>query len=160
MNHRQGRLFAAGFCLLVSLSGCGEDGGFIEEDILDQPATGRLDGAPWTAIEGGAITDPTSNRLNITLFAEDTEECSTFVPTELGIVLTSVPAEEGVYPLNLDSLDDGVVVNFVNPDNVNFITTDGLIVVEEITPETVTLRLVAVIGESDINGRIVVDRCD
>jgi hypothetical protein len=167
---------AFGIGCLVSLSlivgsvGCSVDltdlespaSSFTKASIVDQIPTGIHDGQSWTMLKAEVKSDYfDEDRLTIRLFTEEIETCGFSSSSEKPYLLFSVKKAVGEYPLKMSFGEDGQTVTFVTPPATNTIATQGIVVIEELTAEKLTMGIVAQAGDGDVvNGRFTVDLCD
>jgi hypothetical protein len=141
------------------LFGCGTDGGgsYSTSDIVDQTPQGLMEGVAWTMMSAVVIDD--GDDLSVSLYPTAVEPCDRFASTDTEIIF-SAPRAAGEYPLQF-SLSGGPsqTITFVTGPGQNLVATQGLLVIEAISDEQVTLALVADAGESSINGRFTVSLC-
>lgn len=143
---------------VVSLSllaaACGGD----SFDITDQTLQGQVGGQSWTLVAGDTsafLSDDES--FFASLYAEDFEACGFSQPTGNSLIL-SIPTSPGDYELSLQRNMTFVVDSEAGPDNL--IATEGLIVVDEVTPTTITGGVHARYdGSNEIDGNFTVTIC-
>lgn len=145
--------------LALFLFGCGTDGGgsYSASDIVDQTPQGLMEGTAWTMMSAVVIDD--GDDLSVSLYPIAVEACDRFSSSDTQIIF-SAPRVVGEYPLRF-SLSGGPnqTITFVPAPGENLVATQGLLVIEAISAEEVTLALVADAGESSINGRFTVPLC-
>ncbi len=150
----------ASLSLLLVSFGCGSDeaGSFSADDIVARAPQGLMNGAPWTMTS--AIVDDDGEELSISLFPTEVAACDRFSSSDTEIMFI-VPKLPGEYPLSFsfESLSSSRVVTFVTGPGQNVIAADGVIVVDAVSDESVTIGLVAEAGDNSINGRFTSPVC-
>ncbi|MGF1467537.1 MAG: hypothetical protein ACFCGT_15540 [Sandaracinaceae bacterium] len=154
-------LFAAIGPAALLFASCGAS--VSAEDILDQAPRGAIEGEAFDAVEAAGRYDVpgSGDRLFVTLFEEDVDECSGVLPSGTRQILLAVPPNMGEYPLRLDFGDPtrSQVVTFVTRDNVNLVAVDGIIAVDAIDDVSASIGILAMVTDSEVNGRIDVRIC-
>ena len=115
-------------------------------EISARPLAGVVGGAPWTLVS--AETDPYLSANSETFFvsasAEALTACTDAVSTGNSLIL-SIPKTAGDYPLS----DSFKQTFYLAAANVNYVTTLGRVVVDEVT--TTTIRAQAHVRFDDAN---------
>jgi hypothetical protein len=144
--------------VLGALVGC--KGGYAVEDIDGGPVAGMIGGVEWQMADADVSPSSFDDDLSITLFAEDVEDCGFGLMSDLPMVLFSVPAVVGEYPLSLSLTEGGRTATLVEPPANNNIATEGIIEVSAVSDTEVEIGIVAVIDDAnEINGRFTAVRC-
>ena len=137
------------------LGACG--GGYSPESIIDQAPQGLMEGEDWTMVS--AVVTDDGDSLSVDLYPIEVEPCDGFASSDSSIIF-SVPKEEGEHPLNFSfDLANNQTVTFVPAPGSNVIASQGLIVIEALSAEEVTIGLVADADDSSINGRFTTAVC-
>lgn len=143
------------FSLMMAffLAACG--GG---HSIVDQLPQGLMEGEDWTMVS--AVVEDRGDTLSVELFPVQVDECDSFASADSQIMFT-VKKELGEYPLNFSFTDiaNSQTVTFYTPEGVNVIASEGLIVVETLSEDEVTIGLVADMDDSSVNGRFTTKIC-
>jgi hypothetical protein len=151
-------------CSVFLIVACGNDGGggggsFDVSDIEDQALSGTHDGESWTFVQGETndfLSDEDS--FFVQLYDEAGTACDFETPSGTSIILR-VPKEVGSYGLSFTN--NGYTVTFAVPPGNNYIATEGVIDVREITATTVTFGLIADYDSDHVaNGVATADICD
>lgn len=108
---------------------------------------------------GARVTDD-GDALDVALYPVESGGCDAVVESDSRIIFTA-PKEAGEYPLKLNfgDLANNRTITFVPAPGNNVIASQGLLVIESISAEEVTIGLVADAGESSINGRFTTAIC-
>lgn len=145
----------------AGLSACGAEGApsYSVADIVDEAPSGILGGASWSM--QGAVVRGNEETLRVNLFPMEVDDCRSGAarPKRLRF---DVPRLEGEYPLDLDfaAVADRQTVTFVTAPGRNVVATEGLIVIEALDDDTVTLGFVADADNRNyINGRLTARLC-
>ena len=151
--HRYASLFLS--LVMLTLSACGDEGSGYT--ISDGTLSGELDGVPWTFVQGETDSYLSDEEEFFTsLYPETYEACDTYSLPDTDLILLGIPKEPGEYPLGLTQS-----VTFVVGDSDNYIATSGLLVVEEITADTIKAGLYAVYGSTfEVDGHFTVQICE
>ncbi|MDI1476276.1 hypothetical protein [Polyangium sp. y55x31] len=146
-------IFALGTTLLAA---CG--GGFSVDDIEDHAPQGTVAGASWT-MKSAVVTDD-GERLSVSLFPVEVTACDAFASSDTEI-LFSAPKKAGEYPLKLEltDLNGSQTITFVTAPGQNVVASEGILNVESISAEKVTIGLLAEADENTINGRFTSSIC-
>lgn len=136
------------------LAACG--GGYSPASILDQAPSGSMEGEDWAMMS--AVVRDGSDSFSVSLYPVAVESCDAFASSDTQI-LFSAPKEVGEYPLRFSFGPDGQTITFVTGPGENLIATSGLLVVEAVSADEVTIGLVADAGDSSINGRFTAPIC-
>ncbi len=138
------------------LGACG--GGYSPDSIIDQAPQGLMEGADWTMVS--AVVTDDGDSLDVELYPIEVEPCDSFASTDSSIIF-SVPKREGERPLNFSfgDLANSQTITFVPSPGSNIIASQGLIVIEALSAEEVTIGLVADADDSSINGRFTTAVC-
>jgi hypothetical protein len=131
--------------LVLALSSCGSSsdsgsgtGGY---HVTDQTLQGTMAGAPWTFVAGKASTSlSSSTSLLAELYALSVDACGLSPPKDPHVLL-QVPKSVGEYPLGINQS-----ITFVMDGNQNYIATEGLLVVKEVTDTQLSGGLYATFG--------------
>jgi len=129
-------------------------------DIADRAPSGMLGGATWSM--QAAVVTVGDEELRVSLFPIEVDGCESRGGRPK-LLRFDVPRMEGEYPLDLDfsALAERQTITFVTAPGRNVVATEGLIVVEALDDETVTLGLVADAGDGNyMNGRLTATLCD
>ena|GEM_PF-3466162 len=156
------RGLGATLLVAVGLSACAADGATIYSmgDIADRAPSGMLGGATWSM--QAAVVTVGDEELRVSLFPIEVDGCESRGGRPK-LLRFDVPRMEGEYPLDLDfsALAERQTITFVTAPGRNVVATEGLIVVEALDDETVTLGLVADAGDGNyMNGRLTATLCD
>jgi len=128
-------------------------------DIVDGAPSGMLGGATWSM--QAAVVTVTDDELRVGLFPSEVEGCESRAGRPK-LLRFDVPRMEGEYPLDLDfsAIAERQTITFVTAPGRNVVATEGLIVVEDLDEETVTLGLIADAGDGNhMNGRVTATLC-
>lgn len=138
------------------LGACG--GGYSPDSIIDQAPQGLMEGMDWTMVS--AVVTDDGDSLDVDLYPIEVEPCDGFASSDSSIIF-SVPKEQGEHPLNLSFSDlaNAQTITFVPAPSSNVVASQGLIVIEALSAEEVTIGLVADAGDSSINGRFTTAVC-
>lgn len=138
------------------LGACG--GGYSPDSIIDQAPQGLMEGTDWTMVS--AVVTDDNDSLSVKLFPIEVEPCDGFASSDSSIIF-SVPKEQGEHPLKFSfgDFENNQTITFVPAPSSNVIATEGLIVIESLSEEEVTIGLVADAGDSSINGRFTTAVC-
>lgn len=133
-------------------------GGFSVDDIEDHAPQGTVAGANW-AMKSAVVTDG-GDRLSVSLFPVEVTACDSFASSDTQI-LFSAPKTAGEYPLKLEltDLNGSQTITFVTGPGQNVIASEGILNVESISAEKVTIGLLAEAEENTINGRFTASIC-
>lgn len=158
-----------GLGIAATAGGCGVDltgaqspnSTFTAASIIDQVPTGIVDGQSWTLVKAEAETDYfDKDRLSLKLYTEDVTTCGFGNSAEKPFLLFSVKKSVGEYPLNFSFGEGGQTVTFVTPPASNTIVSEGIIVIEELTEEKLTMGILAQTSQGEVvNGKFTVDLC-
>ena len=138
--------------------GCG--GGF---EIAEGNLAGTIGGQSWEFGSGSVDMGDTMSGTLVSN-AVGVKDCSTFGSADDGpIILINIPGEVGTHELefNLFDLENALTMTFVPAPGENFIATEGIIEVEEITDAEVSVGVFATMddGMNEVSGRFVVPIC-
>ncbi len=135
---------------------CGsDDDGNGGADIADQPLGGTVGGEPASVGDGGKTDYLLSDEetLFVSLFLGPYNGCGDLnTPDEM--LLTSFPTTPGAYELG----PDRGFTFYVNEENL--VATDGVIVVDEVTDTTASIRVRATYDDDNqVEGSAEIDIC-
>ncbi|WP_281325059.1 hypothetical protein [Polyangium sp. 6x1] len=138
------------------LAACG--GGFSVDDIEDHAPEGTVAGASW-AMKSAVVTDD-GDRFSVSLFPVEVMACDKFASSDTQI-LFSAPKTAGEYPLKLEltDLNGSQTITFVTAPGQNVIASEGILNVESVSADKVTIGLLAEAEENTINGRFTTSIC-
>ncbi|WP_272420111.1 hypothetical protein [Polyangium jinanense] len=133
-------------------------GGVSVDDIEDQAPQGTVAGASWT-MKSAVVTDD-GDRFSVALFPIEVPACDSLAAADTHI-LFSAPKTAGEYPLKLDitDLNGSQTITFVTGPGQNVIASEGILNVESVSAEKVTIGLLAEAEENTINGRFTTTIC-
>lgn len=153
--------------LLVLFSlGCGgekdEEGSYADYEISSEPLSGVINGEAWTFVSGTAQDIFDDGELWVDLYAsapsgDDPCSISAHGFEETSIIM-SVPAEELDRELGLST-----TVTFYYEDGgepTNEIVTEGRLIIDEVTDETMSGRLFATADGGEVDGTFSVTICE
>jgi len=143
--------------LTLLLGACG--GGYSADSIADQAPQGLMEGEDWTMMSA-VVTANGEDKLSVDLYPVQVEPCDGFADSDSQILFT-IKREVGEFPLKFSfgDLEGSQTITFSPGPGQNVIASEGLIVVESLTDDEVTIGLVADAGESSINGRFTATIC-
>jgi hypothetical protein len=134
----------------AALAGCGED-----VTVTEQPLSGMVGGQQWTFQKGDTnafLSD--ADGFFASLYAEDFAACGFGAPSP-PMLLISVPTEIGEYGFSLSRN-----MTFVPSSGENLVATEGVIVVEEITADTIYGGLHGIFdGDNEVDGTFALTIC-
>jgi len=151
--------------LLIAHAGCGdvnlgEGGGGVKSQALDRSrvASGKIDGVDWTFVSGAATV--TEGKLMIELASiENDKPCDVFGPKGDQLLFTRIPEGPGETQLSMEN----TLTFFSSKDgqSMNYIATEGQIVIDEVTAIEVKGALVSTFDDSNhINGTFTLTLCN
>ena len=150
--------------LVAGVWGCsdGKDGGGDDEPactIDDGALSGVINGASWTFAAGGTDSFLSDDEdFFASFYGEDDGDSCDYSSPEGASLIVSIPTSAGTY--DFSSTLNGTFV-FDGSDGVeNYVTFDGVVVVDEVTDTTVTGSL-CMIYDSDfeVSGSFSLDIC-
>ncbi|MDI1434746.1 hypothetical protein [Polyangium sorediatum] len=145
-------ILALGTALLAACGGTSVD------DIEDQAPQGTVAGASWT-MKSAVVTDD-GDRFSVSLYPIEVMACDSFAQSDTQI-LFSAPKTAGEYPLKLEltDLNGSQTITFVTGPGQNVISSEGILNVESVSADKVTIGLLAEADNNSINGRFTTTIC-
>jgi hypothetical protein len=153
------------FLALVALVawGCGDDEP--SWTIEDQPLQGSINGQPWTYSSGQASPGFEDDEFSIDIYTGAPDPCAGFGDpddAEDRKILASIPDTPGEYDLGWGE-DSHTITFFYSTEEhpaMNVIATEGKLVIDEITDQTISGGLAAQYdSDNKANGRFELTRC-
>lgn len=152
------------FLAVILAWGCGDDDP--SWTIEDQPLQGSINGQSWTYSSGRAGAGFEDDEFSIDIYTGASDACAGFGdPNDADDrkILASIPNTPGEYDLGWGE-DSHTITFFYSTEEhpaMNVIATQGKLVIDEITDETVSGGLAAHYDpENNANGRFELTRCD
>jgi hypothetical protein len=143
------------WCVVVgsALVGCSSDSGSAPAggySVTDQPMQGKLDGVAWNlaTAQTNAMMSQNKDTFWTDFYGEAVPACGS-APPKAARLIVQLPKAAGEYPLSMQRN-----ITFVVNGSDNYIATEGLLVVKEVTDTTVSGGLHAVYGDGS---KFVVD---
>jgi len=139
------------------LAACG--GGTSVDDIADQAPQGKVAGASWT-MKSAVVTDD-GERFSVSLYPIEVMACDSFAQADTHILFSS-PKTAGEYPLKLEltDLNGSQTITFVTGPGENVIASEGVLNVESVSADKVTIGLLAEADDANtINGKFTTSIC-
>jgi hypothetical protein len=152
--------------VLASLAfvGCGPPPHDRALDIVSDPPSGQMDGAPWTMMDSRIRVSGDS--LEVRLYGVAVGDCASSQPSAAsgGYIMFSMPATVGKRELQLSfdfSDPDNQTITFYDfGDSTNHIAVDGILNLSALDSTNVTLGLLAKGGTGyEVNGTITRALC-
>ena len=161
-RNRLAALLGLGLLVSILCSGCMSFSleEFSPDEISSDSLAGTINGESWRFATGWGSRNSDGDRALITIFSGEAATCGYDDGSE-NQILISVPLTPGSYPFGFEAGQTGTMV-FPMEDGspMNAIAIEGLLVVHEVTEDSVKAGLVMVSGEHEVNGQFEAILCN